>query len=90
MRSITVLTSETHCSVSAPRRGSDGKTVGPGKAAIEIGGDGLRFEKLDIAVAHDGHLAERMNGEDLRRAKLRLLELVFDPFSSQTIRTTRV
>jgi hypothetical protein len=39
------------------------------EAAIEIGGDGLRFEKLDIAVAHDGQLAERMNGEDLRRAQ---------------------
>jgi hypothetical protein len=40
-----------------------------GKAAIEIGGDGLRFKQLDVAVAQHRHLAERMNGRKLRRTR---------------------
>jgi hypothetical protein len=49
VRSIAVLTSETHCSVSAARCGSEVRWTW--KAAIEIGGYGLRFKQLDVAVA---------------------------------------
>jgi hypothetical protein len=41
------------------------------EAAVEIGRDRLRFEQLDFAVAQHRHLAERMDGKDLRRAQRR-------------------
>jgi hypothetical protein len=64
-------------------RGGEGfgwKQGRAGKAAVEIGGDGLGFEQLDVAVAQDRHLAERMNGEDLRPAEQNFREYVVDPF----------
>ena len=48
------------------------------EAAIEIGCDGLRFEEFDIAVAQHRHLAEGMDGKDLRRVQRLFREHVFD------------
>src|SRR5208282_3182723 len=66
VRSITVLTSEIHCSA---RAGVGREDVWGRVAAIEIRGDRLRFEEFEIAVAKDRHFAEGIDGEDLRRVQ---------------------
>ena len=82
MPSITVLTSETHCSGKGggPRLGQE--DLRAREAAIEIRGDGLRLEELEIAVAQQWHFAEGMKWRRVQaRAAGSAREPVLDPFS---------
>jgi len=63
------VTSETHCSVERGEVRVRREDERGRKAAIEISGDGLRFEEFDVAVTQHRHLAEGMDGEDLRRVQ---------------------
>ena len=64
--SILVLTSDTHCSVSAAWRGSVGINFGPGKLRSRYVAIAFDFAEFEIAVAHHWNLAERVNGIDVR------------------------
>jgi hypothetical protein len=60
------------------------------KAAIQIGGYGLRFKQLDVAVAQHRHFAEGMNGNESVAPSGLSVSTYSIPFSSQTMHTTRV
>ena len=68
VRSTTVLTNDTHCSVNAGGRGAEGKISGP-KNPIKIRRDCLRFEQAHIAVVQDRHFTKRVNRKQLWSGK---------------------